>query len=87
MSEPATAIPATTSLPEVCATRDRVTKRPILIVRGEPGYYAAPADTDPDGFNQRRGITEAQVQAMECGSMWGWDVPGADPATWERLTA
>lgn len=35
---------------------------------------------DADAFNARHGITAAQVEAMMIGSVFGWDVPGADPA-------
>ena len=30
------------------------------------------------------GVTQEQRLAMECGSMHGWDVPGADPKAYEQ---
>lgn len=67
-------------LPEVCVTLDAVTGETILIKRGVSGYYPLPG-RDADAFNKRHGVTKAQVMAMEIGSMFGWDVPGADPDT------
>lgn len=66
-------------LPEMCAIRNAATGDPIMIKRGELGYYPITSPNfDVDGFNQRRGITRAQVRAMEIGSMFGWDVPGVE---------
>lgn len=37
-------------------------------------------------FNASLNVTEAQAEAALIGSMWGWHVPGANPAMWaERL--
>ena len=71
-------------LPAFCMSRLHSTGEPILIKRGETGFY--PSDFDPDEFNESRGITPAQVAAMEMGSMFGWHVPGAKPEAHERLT-
>lgn len=30
-------------------------------------------------MNQRNGVTPQQAEAMEIGSMFGWEIPGADP--------
>ena len=38
-----------------------------------------------DEQNQRLGVTPAQEEAMVCGSMHGWNVPGADPAFVEEM--
>jgi len=65
-------------LPDLCASRLPTDNTPILIKRGQMGYYPAP-NIDPDEFNAERGITDAQKQAMEAGSMFGWHVPGANP--------
>ena len=37
-----------------------------------------------DYNNERLGVTQEQRLAMECGSMHGWGVPGADPACYEQ---
>ena len=37
-----------------------------------------------DQLNEQLGVSPIQRQAMEVGSMCGWDVPGADPAKYEE---
>lgn len=57
-----------------------------------PGYYPSDWDTgDKEGnveladeLNEDLGVTPIQRQAMEIGSMAGWDVPGADPKHYEE---
>lgn len=66
-------------LPEMCLTRSKTTGAVIAIRRGELGYYLAQAKLTPEEFNARHGISAEQVEAMENGSLWGWEVPGADP--------
>lgn len=75
-------------LPEMCYGVLNTSNELIIIKRGESGYYRTnyPAaktrkDTEEwcDELNERMDITKAQRKAMECGSMFGWDVPGADP--------
>ena len=59
----------------------------VTIRRNEHGYYHSDWSTDDkvrnqeiaDFQNQKLGITPAQQQAMECGSMFGWKSPGANP--------
>jgi hypothetical protein len=52
-----------------------------LVDRGDKGYYPMPSWTakTADGWNERHGVSHAQREAMLVGSMFGWDVPGADP--------
>lgn len=69
-------------LPKFCVARLKRSHNPsddslILIKRGESGYW--PAGGFTEDYNERRGITKDQVEAMLIGSMFGWDVPGADP--------
>ena len=78
-------------LPDLCFSVIKSTGELICIKRGESGYYPSDWNT-PDrerneeiaaDQNKRLGVTDAQKQAMECGSMFGWGVPGADPKWYE----
>ena len=59
----------------------------IVIKRGEIGYYRSDWETGDkaknqeiaDFHNRKCGITSAQVEAMRAGSMFGFDVLGANP--------
>ena len=79
-------------LPDLCFSVIKSTGELICIKRGVEGYFPSDWST-PDrerneeiaaDQNQRLGVTEAQRQAMECGSMCGWGVPGADPKFYEQ---
>ena len=77
-------------LPETCFATLPGQGSLIIIKRGETGYYRSDWDTGDkvqnqeiaDFHNRRRGITPAQVEAMQVGSMCGFHVPGADPQTY-----
>ena len=79
-------------LPELCFSTLHTTGDLICIKRGETGYYPSKWDTGDkernvelaDELNENLGVTPIQRQAMEVGSMAGWDVPGADPAKYQE---
>ena len=64
-------------LPKICAAIHPTSNAPIMIRRGVMGYYPAPPALNVQRFNSIRNITDAQVEAMEIGSCFGWEVPGA----------
>lgn len=64
----------------------------IKIKAGSSGYFAIDSSCILPKFiagrtmkeyanhlNAEMGVTDRDVQAMEIGSMFGWDCPGADP--------
>lgn len=63
--------------------------------RGEMGYSPTTYDVpDPEKaqelvahVNRRLGVTDLQAQCMHNGSMFGWDVPGADPKHMAKVLA
>lgn len=75
-------------LPELCYSVHEGTGELIVIRRGEVGYYRTDYSTEDkeqnvelaDRLNEKLGVDMWQRQAMEVGSICGWDVPGADPA-------
>ena len=79
-------------LPEMCFSTLLTTGDLICIKRGETGYYPSDWDTGDKGqnaeladqLNEELGVTMWQRKAMEVGSMCGWDVPGADPAEYQK---
>lgn len=80
-------------LPDACLTLMPSDGSLIYIGRGESGYHTSNWDTgDPrenreiaDFYNEKRGITPAQEKAMLNGSLFGWNVPAADPKHYENL--
>ena len=80
-------------LPELCFSTLPSTGALICIKRGERGYYPSDWNTTDraqnrqvaDEQNQRLGVTSAQEEAMMCGSMHGWNVPGANPTFVEEM--
>ena len=80
-------------LPKLCFSTLPISGTLISIKRGESGYYPSDWNTPDraqnrqiaDEQNQRLGVTPSQEEAMVCGSMHGWTVPGADPAFVEEM--
>lgn len=66
-------------LPQTCAARLPSTDAGIIIKRGESGYWQPKGGLDVDRYNKLRNVTRPQQEAMFCGSMFGWNVPGAHP--------
>lgn len=66
-------------LPEYCFVRLNTSGEPIIVKRGHVGYYPTSYRVNVEVMNGERGLTAAQISAMECGSIMGFDVPGADP--------
>ena len=79
-------------LPEICYSVHESTGELIVIKRGECGYHQTDYSTDDkernvelaDHLNEKLGVDMWQRQAMEVGSICGWDVPGADPAKYQK---
>lgn len=79
-------------LPHLCFSVLKSTGQLIVLKKGESGYYQSDLSVESreqneqlaDYHNEKLGVTAAQRQAMEVGSMFGWHVPGADPATYEQ---
>ena len=79
-------------LPELCFSVLPDTGDLVCIKRGERGYYPSDWNTDSreqnvelaNYNNARLGVSDAQRRAMEVGSMYGWQVPGADPANYAQ---
>ena len=58
-------------LPPMCAAHHPTTGKPILLRRGEYGYWPAMPGLDVDAYNARHGVTPAQREAMLAGSLPG----------------
>lgn len=69
-------------LPEFCASRLNTTGQPCILKRGVKGFWPTHHNLDVRLFNEQLAVTDAQVQAMEFGSIAGFDTPGADPKNW-----
>lgn len=88
----ATFIPLRSDLPEVCFSILPSTGDVIIIKHGESGYYRCEYSTEDKAFNREfandrnanLGVSKAQVEAMLSGSMYGWDVPAADPKSYDE---
>lgn len=82
-------------LPEACLTLMPSDGKLIDIERGQSGYHTSNWDTGnrienrkiADHYNEKRGVSKAQEEAMLIGSMLGWDVPASDPRFCEDLPA
>lgn len=55
----------------------------VAVKRGVPGCYAIHTHRSASELNAAEGTTPAQVAAMHAGSLFGWDVPAADPDNYD----
>jgi hypothetical protein len=76
------------ALPVLCYSVLNTTGELIIIKRGVSGYFPTEGYTQNEHctfeqqaaiFNERMGVTPAQRLAMDMGSIFGWDIPGAHP--------
>lgn len=58
----------------------------LLLKRGERGYTPLPDATNAMEMNARLKVDRYQVEAMFAGSMFGWDVRGADPDVYRKMS-
>jgi hypothetical protein len=77
------------NLPNYCFSVLNTTNEVILIKRGENGYYPFydgiyKGDKEADKKNKEIGVSKAQRQAMEAGSMFGWYIPAANPDIYDK---
>ena len=64
----------------------------VKVVRGMQGYYPTfriaetreQAQLLADQMNKDLGVTKAQAEAMFVGSLFGWNVPGANPDNYDE---
>lgn len=87
-----TVIPLRSSLPEQCYGVLPNTGEFIIVKKGESGYYQTDISMGSkeenralaDEYNGKLGVSKAQAAAMLVGSMFGWQVPGADPKNYDE---
>ena len=85
-------IPLRPSLPEKCYAVLPSSDEIIIVKKGESGYYhtdkyghdRAEALVIVDECNESGGVSKAQAAAMLAGSMFGWEVPAADPKNYDE---
>jgi hypothetical protein len=77
----------TDKLPDFCYSILQSTQELIVVKRNEKGYFSTSfgktTQAAVEHMNQMLGVTKSEALAMEFGSMFGWDKPGADPALYE----
>ena len=85
-------IPMRSTLPDKCYNVLSGSDEIIIIKKGESGYYRtdkyghdrAEALAIVDECNEIGGVSKAQAAAMLAGSMFGWDIPAADPKNYDE---
>ena len=88
----ATITPLRSNLPEQCYSALLDTGAVVILKRGETGYCKTDipfqnkeaAKQLVAEYNEKLGVTKAQSEAMKAGSMFGFEVPGADPKNYDE---
>lgn len=80
-------------LPDYCYNTDNITGELIKLKAGESGYYrvtnlpssmkAKSPEELADELNTELGVTKPQREAMEWGSMFGWETAMANPDNYD----
>ena len=73
-------------LPKFCFVIAPTEPNLVLVILGGTGYSHTkiPAtDKNLDFYNGRLCVTNGQAEAMLVGSVFGWDVPGANPQVYD----
>jgi hypothetical protein len=77
-------------LPEKCFICLLSTNEVVIVERGKKGYSGTRPGNMPwqgqelaDLLNERDGVTKGQAEAMIMGSMFGWRIPSANPASYD----
>lgn len=74
-------------LPRYCYGFIPTSKEEIRIDIAECGYTPVGKDGNMKHvleMNRELGVTRQQMEAMKVGSLFGWDVPGADPKSYDE---
>ena len=77
------------TLPNVAAAQNPVGGELIFVMKGRSGYWPASAvgivdeTLTAEKWNTAHGISKAESEAMLAGSLWGWNIPAADPASYD----
>jgi len=81
----------TPNLPDACMSVLSETGECIFLKLGQRGYFNYQWSDDreknrafSDRYNKEHSITKAQEEAMKAGSMFGWNIPGADPKSYDE---
>lgn len=73
----------------VCAVVHPARQTPVMVKCPDKGYWEVDPKYDgrtADEINSALGVTDAEREAAYVGSLFGWDVPGADPKLYETTT-
>lgn len=84
-------VPLRASLPEMCYSVLQENGQIVVLKRGDVGYFQADipsSDLESANalvalYNQKLGVTKPQFEAMKAGSMFGFQVPAADPQNYD----